>query len=170
MLRLDYYTPAELAEIARHSAQRLKIPISAQSCLTVGQRARGTPRIANRLLRRVRDFAEVEHSGSVEEPHCSKWLTRLGVDEAGLDDMDRALLRCIIERFDGGPVGIESLAAAVSEETDTLEDVYEPYLIQEGFISRTPRGRVATRRAYEHLGIPLQSSGAPPTPTQTRLF
>jgi len=170
VLRLDYYTPAELAEIARHSAQRLKIPISAQSCLTVGQRARGTPRIANRLLRRVRDFAEVEHSGSVEEPHCSNWLTRLGVDEAGLDDMDRALLRCIIERFDGGPVGIESLAAAVSEETDTLEDVYEPYLIQEGFISRTPRGRVATRRAYEHLGIPLQSSGAPPTPTQTRLF
>jgi Holliday junction DNA helicase RuvB len=171
VLRLDYYTADELSEIVRRSAQRLKIEITARSCLTVGKRARGTPRIANRLLRRVRDFAEVEHTGAIDEPHCGHWLSRLGVDGLGLDDMDRALLRTIIDRFDGGPVGIESLAAAVSEEADTLEDVYEPYLIQEGFISRTPRGRVATRRAYEHLGLPQRTGSAPPeAPIQPKLF
>jgi Holliday junction DNA helicase RuvB len=154
VLRLDYYSPVELAEIVRRSALRLQVEVSAAACLTIGQRARGTPRIANRLLRRVRDFAEVEQNGTVDEPYCGRWLDRLGVDKQGLDDMDRALLRAVIERFDGGPVGVESLAAAVSEESDTIEDVYEPYLIQEGFLSRTPRGRVATRRAYEHLGLP----------------
>jgi Holliday junction DNA helicase RuvB len=171
VLRLDYYTADELSEIVRRSALRLKIEITAQSCLTVGKRARGTPRIANRLLRRVRDFAEVEHTGAIAEPHCGKWLSRLGVDNLGLDDMDRMLLRTIIDRFDGGPVGIESLAAAVSEESDTLEDVYEPYLIQEGFISRTPRGRVAARRAYEHLGLPQRTGSEPPNaPIQPKLF
>jgi Holliday junction DNA helicase RuvB len=160
VLRLDYYTPAELAEIVRRSALRLGVEVSARACRTIGERARGTPRIANRLLRRVRDFAEVEADGVVDDPRCGEWLTRLGVDGRGLDEMDRALLRTIITRFDGGPVGIESLAAAVSEESDTLEDVYEPYLIQEGFLMRTPRGRVAARLAYEHLGIPLR--GGPP--------
>lgn len=164
VLRLDYYSPVELAEIVRRSALRLQVNITDAACHTIGQRARGTPRIANRLLRRVRDFAEVERDGVVADPHCGRWLDRLGVDKLGLDEMDRALLRTVIERFDGGPVGIESLAAAVSEEVDTIEDVYEPYLIQEGFLSRTPRGRVATRRAYEHLGLSEPVTAGPLQP------
>lgn len=160
VLRLDYYAPSELSEIVARSADRMKIAIRRESCLVIGQRARGTPRIANRLLRRVRDFAEVAGVREIAEPNTSQWLTRLGVDKLGLDDMDRSLLRCLIERFDGGPVGIESLAAAVAEEADTLEDVYEPYLIQEGFVMRTSRGRVATRRAYEHLGLRPRSVDA----------
>lgn len=173
VLRLDYYTPSELAEIVRRSALRLSVPITERACQIIGQRSRGTPRIANRLLRRVRDFAEVEHHTTIDIPHCGLWLDRLGVDALGLDEMDRALLRSVIERFDGGPVGIESLAAAVAEEADTLEDVYEPYLIQTGFLSRTPRGRVATRMAYEHLGIQLPVSGSTmqlPQVGQPRLF
>lgn len=153
VLRLDYYAPSQLAEIVARSADRMGIRIRREACLVIGQRARGTPRIANRLLRRVRDFAEVAGVRELLPQATGEWLSRLGVDELGLDDMDRALLRGLIERFDGGPVGIESLASAVAEESDTLEDVYEPYLIQEGFIMRTPRGRVATRRAYEHLGL-----------------
>ncbi|HNN94128.1 MAG TPA: Holliday junction branch migration DNA helicase RuvB [Pseudomonadota bacterium] len=153
VLRLDYYAPRELAEIVERSADRMRVRIHRDSCLVIGQRARGTPRIANRLLRRVRDFAEVAGARDILPGPTGEWLSRLGVDALGLDDMDRSLLRCLIERFDGGPVGIESLAAAVSEESDTLEDVYEPYLIQEGFLMRTPRGRMATRRAYEHLGL-----------------
>lgn len=156
VLRLDYYTSEELAEIVRLSAKRLSIDITEAACLEVGHRARGTPRIANRLLRRVRDFAEVEGTGQITQELAAHSLTRLGVDSAGLDEMDRLLLRAIIERFDGGPVGIESLAAAVSEESDTLEDVYEPFLIQEGFLIRSPRGRMASRRAYEHLKIPMR--------------
>jgi len=178
VLRLDYYKPADLAEIVSRSAQRLSIAIRPESCLVIGERARGTPRIANRLLRRVRDFAEVEDVAVIGARHTGEWLTRLGVDELGLDDMDRSLLRTIIERFDGGPVGIESLAAAVSEESDTLEDVYEPYLIQEGFLMRTQRGRVAGRRAYQHLGLPMREPPAavPPSssdaaaPVQQKLF
>jgi Holliday junction DNA helicase RuvB len=179
VLRLDYYRPAELAEIVARSAQRLRIAIRPESCLTIGERSRGTPRIANRLLRRVRDFAEVEDVAIIDARRAGEWLTRLGVDALGLDDMDRALLRTIIERFDGGPVGIESLAAAVSEESDTLEDVYEPYLIQEGFLMRSPRGRMATRRAYQHLGLRMreppsdadgrEADGPPPSPQQ-KLF
>ncbi|PSM32321.1 Holliday junction branch migration DNA helicase RuvB [Haliangium sp. UPWRP_2] len=153
VLRLDYYAPRELAEIVERSADRMRVRIHRDACLVIGQRARGTPRIANRLLRRVRDFAEVAGARDILPGPTGEWLSRLGVDALGLDDMDRSLLRCLIERFDGGPVGIESLAAAVSEESDTLEDVYEPYLIQEGFLMRTPRGRMATRRAYEHLGL-----------------
>lgn len=175
VLRLDYYKAADLAEIVSRSAQRLRIAIRSQSCLVIGERARGTPRIANRLLRRVRDFAEVEDVAVIDAQHTGEWLSRLGVDALGLDDMDRAMLRTLIERFDGGPVGIESLAAAVAEEADTLEDVYEPYLIQEGFIVRTPRGRMASRRAYQHLGLPMRESAAPAPvddsePPQQKLF
>lgn len=176
VLRLGYYTPTELAEIVSRSAHRLRIPILPESCFVIGQRARGTPRIANRLLRRVRDFAEVEEVAVIDEKSTGEWLTRLGVDALGLDDMDRLLLRMIIERFDGGPVGIESLAAAASEEADTIEDVYEPYLIQEGFLMRTPRGRVAGKRAYQHLGLRMrESSGGDfsdesQDPSQQKLF
>ncbi|HEX2569679.1 MAG TPA: Holliday junction branch migration DNA helicase RuvB [Polyangia bacterium] len=159
VLRLEYYTAEDLAEIVTRSASRLGIQVDASGAAEIGRRARGTPRIANRLLRRVRDYAEVEGDGLIERRIAARALDRLGVDALGLDEMDRALLRAMIVRFDGGPVGIESLAAAVSEESATLEDVYEPFLIQEGFVQRTPRGRVATRRAYEHLGMPQRTSG-----------
>ena len=148
------------------------MPCDVGGASEIARRSRGTPRIANRLLRRVRDYAEVEGDGVVSGPLCAASLTRLGVDPLGLDDMDRALLRAIIERFDGGPVGIDAVAAAVSEESDTLEDVYEPYLIQEGFVMRTPRGRTATRRAHEHLGLPWRQTQGPladPAPQQ-KLF
>jgi Holliday junction DNA helicase RuvB len=160
-MRLDYYSPAELTEIVQRSARRLRIAVSDDGAEEIGRRARGTPRIANRLLRRVRDFAEVEGDGTIDHAVAHDALDRLGVDGCGLDDMDRTLLRAVIEKFDGGPVGLTSLAAAVAEEAGTLEDVYEPYLIQEGFLQRTPRGRVATRRAHEHLGIPLDRGRGP---------
>jgi Holliday junction DNA helicase RuvB len=156
VMRLDYYTHAELTEIVGRSAERLRIPLTSDGAGEIGRRARGTPRIANRLLRRVRDFAEVEGDGRVDLHTARGALDRLGVDRLGLDDMDRTMLRAVIEKFDGGPVGLTSLAAAVAEEASTLEDVYEPYLIQEGFLQRTPRGRVATRRAHEHLGLPIR--------------
>jgi len=156
VMRLDYYTHAELTEIVVRSAARLKIRLTPDGAAEIGRRARGTPRIANRLLRRVRDFAEVEGDGRIDAAVANGSLDRLGVDKLGLDEMDRTMLRAVIEKFDGGPVGLTSLAAAVAEEAATLEDVYEPYLIQEGFLQRTPRGRVATRRAHEHLGIPLR--------------
>ena len=160
VMRLDYYGAAELTEIVNRSAARLGVTVDSGGAAEIGRRARGTPRVANRLLRRVRDFAEVEGDGRVTLAAAERALDRLGVDAVGLDEMDRALLRAVIERFDGGPVGIESLAAAVSEESSTLEDVYEPFLLQEGFLQRTPRGRVATRRAHEHLGIPPRQGGA----------
>ncbi len=162
VLRLEYYTHDELTEIVTRSAARLAIAIDPDGAAEIGRRSRGTPRIANHLLRRVRDFAEVESSGRVTKEVAASALTRLGVDAEGLDGLDRAVLRCIAQKFDGGPVGVESLAAACSEERGTLEEVVEPYLIQEGFLQRTPRGRMATRRAYEHLGLP-----APP---QRELF
>jgi Holliday junction DNA helicase RuvB len=158
-MRLDYYGAAELTEIVHRSAARLGVGIDAGGAEEIGRRARGTPRVANRLLRRVRDFAEVEGDGRVTRAAAERALDRLGVDAVGLDEMDRALLRAVIEKFDGGPVGIESLAAAVAEESSTLEDVYEPFLLQEGFLQRTPRGRVATRRAHEHLGLPTRPGG-----------
>lgn len=158
VMRLDYYSAADLTEIVRRSAGRLSVQLADDGAEEIGRRARGTPRIANRLLRRVRDFAEVEGSGRIDRKTASRALDRLGVDALGLDDMDRALLRAVITRFDGGPVGIDSLATTVSEESSTLEDVYEPFLIQEGFLQRTPRGRVATRRAYEHLKIPVRAT------------
>lgn len=160
VLRLEYYTPDELTEIVRRSAARLGIALDPAGAEEIGRRARGTPRIANHLLKRVRDFAEVEADGRVTAAVAASALDRLGVDQLGLDELDRSVLRTIIQKFDGGPVGIESLAAACAEERDTLEDVCEPYLIQEGLIMRTPRGRVATRRAHDHLGLPPPTQGA----------
>jgi Holliday junction DNA helicase RuvB len=160
VLRLDYYTPVELTEIVRRSAGKLGVALDEAGAAEIGRRARGTPRIANHLLKRVRDFAEVENDGRVTQAVAASALQRLGVDQLGLDELDRSLLRTIIQKFDGGPVGIESLAAACAEERDTLEDVCEPYLIQEGLLLRTPRGRVATRRAHEHLGLPPPRQGS----------
>jgi Holliday junction DNA helicase RuvB len=153
--RLDYYPVDALARILRRSAKLLGVALDDQGATEIGRRARGTPRIANRLLRRARDFAQVLGNGKLDLDSARNALDRLDVDEAGLDDMDRRLLRVIIDHYKGGPVGIETLAAALSEPRDTLEDVYEPYLIQQGFIARTSRGRVATDRAYEHLRLPL---------------
>jgi holliday junction DNA helicase RuvB len=160
VLRLEYYTAGELTEIVCRSAERLSIPLEAAGAEEIGRRARGTPRIANHLLRRVRDFAEVEADGRVTRELAASALERLGVDELGLDELDRSTLRCILQKFDGGPVGVESMAAALSEERDTLEDVVEPYLIQEGFLLRTPRGRMVTRRAWEHLKLPAPRQGS----------
>ncbi len=157
-IRLDYYPPEDLQKIVLRSAGLLQVPIENDGALEIGLRARGTPRIANRLLRRVRDFAEVEGTGKIDLAVVKSSLKRLDVDEAGFDEMDRRILLTIIDKFDGGPVGIETIAAAVSEPRDTIEDVYEPYLIQGGYLKRTPRGRVATRRAYEHLGMPFSQS------------
>jgi Holliday junction DNA helicase RuvB len=158
-IRLDYYPPGDLKQIIVRSAGLLHIPIDDAGALEIAGRSRGTPRIANRLLRRVRDFAEVEGSGEIDVEMARHALTRLEVDEAGFDEMDRRILSTIVELFDGGPVGIETIAAAVSEPRDTIEDVYEPYLMQNGYIQRTPRGRVATPRAFEHLGVALSRKG-----------
>lgn len=155
-VRLDYYPPSDLKRIVERSARILAIEVDDAGANEIARRARGTPRIANRLLRRARDFAEVEGNGSIDVEMANHAMSRLHVDEAGFDEMDRKILLTIIDKFDGGPVGIETIAAAVAEPRDTLEDVYEPYLIQEGYLQRTPRGRVAARRAYEHLGIPLR--------------
>ncbi len=151
--RLDYYEPADLARIVRRSAGILGVNIDDAGCDVIARRARGTPRIANRLLRRARDFAEVLGDGTLEEKTAREALERLEVDDAGLDEMNRRFLRAIIEFYAGGPVGIEALAATLSEPRDTLEDVIEPYLLQNGFLARTARGRMATERAYHHLGI-----------------
>lgn len=152
--RLEFYTVEELARIVGRSAGKLGMQADAGGSSEIAARARGTPRIANRLLRRVRDFAEVRHGGVVDRTVADAALNLLGVDLAGLDALDRRMLRAVIEMFGGGPVGVESLAAALSEERDTLEDVIEPYLIQQGYLKRTPRGRVAMPRAYLHLGLP----------------
>ncbi len=150
--RLDYYPPEELAKIVGRSARLLALQTHPDATLEIARRARGTPRIANRLLRRARDFAQVLSDGVLDLATAQRALERLDVDHAGLDEMDRKYLRILIDHYDGGPVGIETLAAALSEPRDTLEDVYEPYLLQQGFLARTSRGRMATRRAYEHLG------------------
>ncbi len=163
-LRLDYYPPEDLKQIILRSAALLSVDIEVAGAAEIAGRARGTPRIANRLLRRVRDFAEVKGSGAIDLETARFALERLEVDEAGFDEMDRRILLTIIDKFDGGPVGIETIAAAVAEPRDTVEDVYEPYLIQNGYLQRTPRGRIATRRAFEHLKIPFNSS------PQGRLF
>lgn len=153
ILRLDFYSAEQLARIVRRNAVLLGTGIDDDAALEIARRSRGTPRIANRLLRRAWDFAEVAGLPSIDLATARIALDRMGVDRAGLDEMDRRLLRVLIEYYDGGPTGIETLAAATAEPRDTLEDVYEPYLLREGFLARTPRGRVATRRAYEHLGI-----------------
>lgn len=153
LMRLEFYKPEELTTIILRSARILDISIREEAAVEIARRSRGTPRIANRLLRRIRDFAEVKGNGVIDIEIARFGLNALDVDERGLDEMDRKLLRTIIEKFGGGPVGIESLSASLREEKDTIEDVYEPYLMQEGLIERTPRGRLATRQAYEHLGI-----------------
>jgi Holliday junction DNA helicase RuvB len=153
VVRLDFYEPAELASIVRRSAGILGVPIDDGGADAIARRARGTPRIANRLLRNVRDFAEVVGRGVVDEAIAVSTCERLGIDPLGLDPMDRRLLRTIIDVYDGGPVGIEALAATLAEPRDTIEDVYEPFLLQRGLLSRTPRGRTVTRRGFEHLGI-----------------
>ena len=150
--RLDYYPQPEMMDIVRRSAGILDVNIDEDGCTEVARRSRGTPRVANRLLRRVRDYAEVEADSSVDGDVADRAMTLLQVDEAGLDVVDRALLVAVIDKFEGGPVGLKTLAASVGEETDTIEDVHEPFLMQLGFLKRTPRGRVATARAYTHIG------------------
>ncbi len=154
-LRLELYTPDELRKIIERSAGILNIEIEHDGAAEIAKRSRGTPRIANRMLRRVRDFAQVNAGGVITRKVADEALTRLEVDHYGLDSVDRRMLRSIIEFYSGGPVGLETLAATINEEAVTLEDVYEPYLLQQGFLTRTPRGRCVTRKAYEHLGIPF---------------
>ena len=151
--RLDFYIERDIHEIVLRSARILGVPIDADASIEIARRSRGTPRVANRLLRRVRDYAEVRADGRVTADVARKALALLEVDEHGFDEVDRRLLRTIIDKFGGGPVGVGSLAAALSEERDALEDIYEPFLIQIGFLDRTPRGRVATARAYEYFGL-----------------
>jgi len=162
VVRLDYYPVEDLERIITRSARLIEVPIDPAGARELAARARGTPRVANRLLRRARDFAEVIGSGRITASIASMTAERLEIDSAGLDEMDRRLLSVIIDHYDGGPVGIDTLAAAMSEPRDTIEDVYEPYLLQQGFLGRTPRGRIATRRAYEHLGRSMPAKGAPP--------
>ena len=161
--RLDYYTSADLEKIVSRSARLLNIEIDDDAVIEVGRRSRGTPRIANRLLSRLRDFANVQGLKSITQKLAAESLGMLGIDSIGLDKMDHRILHTIIEKFGGGPVGIDTLAAATGEHRNTLEDVYEPYLLQQGFIQRTPRGRIATARAYTHLGLePQNIVGAQP--------
>ena len=157
--RLEFYTPEELRKIVIRSAGLLKVEISPDGAFEIARRSRGTPRIVNRLLRRVRDFAEVKADGHVTYTVADAALSMLDVDVIGLDVMDRKLLLAVIEKFSGGPVGVDNLAAAISEERDTIEDVLEPYLIQQGFLKRTPRGRMATAATYQHFGIALPRNG-----------
>ena len=152
-LRLELYTPEELKRIVERSAGILNVEIEPEGAYEIASRSRGTPRIANRLLRRVRDFAQVTADGVISKKLADRALSSLEVDKQGLDSLDRRMLRSIIEFYNGGPVGLDTLAATINEEAVTLEDVYEPYLLQCGFITRTPRGRCVTRKAYEHLGI-----------------
>jgi len=155
LLRLEFYTDDELRFVVERSAEVMGVPIDRDGAAEIAMRSRGTPRIANRLLRRVRDYAQVRAQGIIDRPVAQAALTLLEVDAHGFDELDRRLLRTIIEKYDGGPVGLNTLAAALAEEQDALEEVYEPFLIQIGFLDRTPRGRVATRLAYEHLGIEM---------------
>ena len=159
-LRLELYTPEELEKIVLRSASILGVGVERAGAQEIAKRSRGTPRIANRMLRRVRDFAQVRAGGVVTREVADEALTRLEVDHMGLDALDRRMLRCIIEFYSGGPVGLETLAATINEEAVTLEDVYEPYLLQQGFLTRTPRGRCVTQRAYEHLKIPYMGQSS----------
>jgi Holliday junction DNA helicase RuvB len=163
--RLEFYRPEDLEEVIRRSARTMSIPIDGEGAREIARRSRGTPRVANRLLRRVRDFAQVEGDGRIHRKIADHALLQMEVDKEGLDVMDRKILRVILEKFQGGPVGVETISASISEERDTIEDVYEPFLLQQGFLKRTPRGRVATPAAYKHLGI-----AAPKTAVQDALF
>ena len=161
--RLDFYTPEDILEIVIRSARILGVPMDPEAATEIAKRSRGTPRVANRLLRRVRDYAQVRADGTITIDVAARALKMLEVDEQGFDEVDRRLLRTIIEKFGGGPVGVGSLAAALSEERDALEDIHEPFLIQAGFLDRTSRGRVATAKAYEYFGLP-------PADRDTRLW
>jgi Holliday junction DNA helicase RuvB len=163
--RLDFYSQPAMEAIVQRSARLLRVPIDDKGGVEIARRARGTPRVANRLLKRVRDYAQVRADGEITAPIAHDALDMLQVDQLGLDEIDRRVLQAIIKKFDGGPVGLETIAASISEESDTIMDVVEPYLLQLGFLDRTPRGRVATRRAYEHLGIDF-----PDKPEQGRLL
>jgi holliday junction DNA helicase RuvB len=156
--RLNYYPPEELEQIVRRSADVMKVEVHPDGAREIAKRSRGTPRVANRLLRRVRDFAQVKGDGTVTQAVAMQALQMLDVDEFGLDDMDSRILKTIIEKFDGGPVGVNSIAAAVGEDANTIEEVYEPYLVQNGFLQRTPRGRAATAAAYRHFGYTPNSN------------
>ena len=157
--RLDYYTTDELAQITRRSAAILNVEVEEEGLMEIARRSRGTPRVANRLLKRVRDYAQVKHDGCITGEVACGALGLMEVDGQGLDKTDREILRLIIEKFDGGPVGLGTLAVALGEERDTLEDVYEPYLLKQGLLQRTPRGRIVTRLAYEHLGAEAPDTG-----------
>jgi holliday junction DNA helicase RuvB len=171
--RLEFYSVEAMHQIITRSSGILGVPIDDEGAHEIARRARGTPRIGNRLLRRVRDYAQVIGDGHIRLETAQKALALLEIDDLGLDENDRRLLRALIELFDGGPVGLSTLAAALAEEVDAIEDVYEPFLIQLGFLQRTPRGRIATRRAYEHLGMPYVEKQRPPDEAnglQNRLF
>jgi holliday junction DNA helicase RuvB len=158
--RLEFYTAEELARIVKRSAGLLKAPMDEQGGIEIAKRSRGTPRVANRLLRRVRDYADVKGKGQITQDIAHKALAMLDVDPQGFDVMDRKLLEAVVHRFDGGPVGLDNIAASIGEERDTIEDVIEPYLIQQGYLQRTPRGRIATLAAFRHLGVaPPKSAG-----------
>ena len=157
--RMEYYSRAELTQVVKRSAHIIDVSCSEDGAIEIARRSRGTPRIANRLLRRVRDFAQVQGSGAVDLEMAQYALERLQIDEHGFDEMDRKLLSTLIHKFSGGPVGVETLAAAMGEEADTLESVYEPYLLQEGFIQRTPRGRMATAHSYSYMGVTPPTEG-----------
>lgn len=161
ILRLELYTPEELGRIVERSAKILDIPCDRDGALEIASRSRGTPRIANRLLKRVRDFAQVMNDGNINEKTARQALDRLEVDELGLDMVDRRMLQAMIQHYNGGPVGLDTLAAVIGEESVTIEDVYEPYLMQIGFINRTPRGRVVLPAAYAHLGLPVPGQNLP---------
>jgi len=165
--RLDFHDVDALSRIIRRSASILGVEIDPAGTQAIAQRARGTPRVANRLLRRVRDFAQVKADGAITDAVAAEALERLEIDHLGLDSVDERVLRAIVEKFDGGPVGLETIAAAISEEADTIMDVYEPYLMQLGFLQRTPRGRQATRLAYEHLGLPPKAAAPAASPQRT---
>jgi Holliday junction DNA helicase RuvB len=158
VIRLDFYPPEDLAKIVLRSARLLEVTIDEDAAHAIAERSRGTPRVANRLLRRVRDFADVLGTGKVDTKTVSSACERLEIDRAGFDEMDRRLLRVLIDDYGGGPVGVETIAAALGEPRDTIEDVYEPYLLQQGYIGRTPRGRVATRKAFAYLGVAVPES------------
>jgi len=165
-LRLEFYTPAELQRVLEQAARKMGAPLTSEGAAEIAARARGTPRVAGRLLRRVRDFAEAESAVSIDRKAAARALARLEVDEAGLDSLDRRYLRCLIEHYNGGPAGVETLAYAIAEARDAVEDVIEPFLMQQGFIQRTPRGRVAAGRAYLHLGL----NAPAPKPGQSDMF
>ncbi|NPA89896.1 MAG: Holliday junction branch migration DNA helicase RuvB [Chloroflexi bacterium] len=162
VFRLDFYDVSAMTEIVERAARLLRVEITREGAVEIARRSRGTPRVALRLLRRVRDYAQVRAGGTIDVRVAEQALSLLDVDELGLDDLDRRVLRTIIEKFGGGPVGLETIAASISEEADTIMDVVEPYLLQLGFLERTPRGRVVTRAAYAHLGLPYPEEEEPP--------